>query len=162
MCHLALFLASEALYVSDPCFLKQYSNSRSRVVQSPNPQKCALVAASLDIGLLADTPPTLEGASGGGLSIASTMAFVAACIYGIFCSPSLSANQVHSLYQLLGLCVIGFPDLGVVGVVLPLTLVFRWGLFEGPKVVLLVLRPVLVTLVFLPVFCCNLGYIGFV
>jgi hypothetical protein len=92
VCHLALFLASEALYVSDPCFLKQYSNSRSRVVQSPNPQKRALVAASLDIGLLADTPPTLEGASGGGLSIASTMAFVAACIYGIFCSPSLSAN----------------------------------------------------------------------
>ena len=50
----------------------------------------------------------------------------------------------------------------MVGVVLPLTLVFRWGLFEGPKVVLLVLRPVLVTLVFLAVFCCNLGYIGFV
>jgi hypothetical protein len=30
----------------------------------------------------------------------------------------------------------------VVGVVLPLTLVFRWRLFEGPEVVLLVLRPV--------------------
>jgi hypothetical protein len=103
VCHLALFLASEALYVSDPCFLKQYSNSRSRVVQSPNPQKCALVAASLDIGLLADTPPTLEGASGGGLSIASTMAFVAACIYGIFCSPSFSANPSTLSVSIIGL-----------------------------------------------------------
>jgi hypothetical protein len=37
MCHLALLLASEALIVSDPYFLEQYTNFQSRVVRSPNP-----------------------------------------------------------------------------------------------------------------------------
>jgi hypothetical protein len=102
MCHLALFLASEALYVSDPHFLKQYSNTWSRVVRSPNPHKCALVAAIFDIGHLVDTPPTLEGASSGG-SLVSTMALVAAYIYEIFCSPSLSAKSGTLSVSIIGL-----------------------------------------------------------
>jgi len=103
VCHLALVLASKALYVSDPRFLKQYSNTRSRVARSPNPPKRALVVASPDIGLLVDAPPTLEGASGGGSSFAFAMDFVVACIYGIFCSPSFSANPGTLSVSIIGL-----------------------------------------------------------
>jgi hypothetical protein len=103
MCRLALFLATDALYVSDPSFLKQFSNTWSRVVRSPIPYKCALVAASLDLGLLVDTPPTLEGASSGGSFLASTKALVAAYIYGIFCSPSFSANSGTPSVPIVGL-----------------------------------------------------------
>jgi hypothetical protein len=103
VCHLALFLASKALSVSDPHFLEQYSNTWSRVARSPDPPKRALVAARPDLGLLVDAPPTLDGASGGGSSLASTMAFVTACIYGIFCSPSFSANPSTLSVSIIGL-----------------------------------------------------------
>jgi hypothetical protein len=119
-------------------------------VRSPNPQKCALVAASLDIGLLVDTPPTLEGASSSGSSLASTMAFVAACIYEIFCSPSLSTNSGTLSVSIIGLLRHWVPW-SKSGRCCPTPhSCFWWCLFEGPGVVLLVLRPA----------SCDVGLLG--
>jgi len=72
-------------------------------VRSTNPSKCVLVVASPAISLLVDAPPTLVGASSGGSSLASTMTFVAACIYGIFCPPSRSTNSGTLSVSMIGI-----------------------------------------------------------
>jgi hypothetical protein len=138
VCHLALFLASKALFVSDPHLIKQYSNDRSRVVHFPHPNMCVLVVARSDDDHLVDASPTLDDASGGGPFMTPTfiMALPLLTSIGFFAHLfqvlRLSLpSQVHSLYPLLRFYDTGFPDLGVVGDVLPLTLVFWCYMCEG-------------------------------
>ena len=103
ICHLALFLASESSLCIRSPFSQAVFKYLARVVRSTNPAKCVLVVARPAISLLVDAPPTLVGASSGGSSLASTMTFVAACIYGIFCPPSRSTNSGTLSVSMIGL-----------------------------------------------------------
>lgn len=111
-----------------------YEEDRSRVICISHPRQCVLVAARLDEAYLVDAPFALKDAPGGGSSMTHDFTH---CmhqwdpLFTWFVHLSLPP-QVYPLYLLLSYCSTGVPDLGVVGVVLPLTFIFQYCLFKGP------------------------------